>query len=129
MFEILAAKGMHYLLEIVHDWKRDYHVNDKGDIVFQNKALLNNIRFNNNSLHEITNHSSGFENLPETVQDPDEVWSVWGDERQRIVLRNYIKFGSDSAYIVQTKDGLVVDAFAMSLKQTDKYRKGILISQ
>ena len=122
---MLDAKGLHYLINLVHDWKEEYEVNKSGDIIFQCKALLSNIRFTNNSLHEIQKHSRGVENIPDTVENPDEVWSYWADpEKQLSVVRNYIKFGK-SCYIVQVKDGKITDAFVIGRKQANKYRKGV----
>lgn len=121
------AKGLHFVVEIVHEWKRDYQVNKKNDIIFQNEALRTNVRFTNNSLHEVQKHSRGLENLPATIENPDEVWSLWENVgEQRSVLRNYITFGK-TCYIVQSKDGVITDAFAVSNKQANKYRKGVLL--
>jgi hypothetical protein len=125
--EGLAAKGLHYLLEIVDEWRSNEPVNKKGDIIFQNKELYSNVRFTSNSLHEVQKHSRGFENIPATVKKPDEVWSTWEDvNKQRVVLRNYIKFGKTS-YVVQTRDGIVIDAFAVSNRAANKYRKGVIL--
>jgi hypothetical protein len=125
--EGLAAKGLHYLLEIVNDWRDNEPVNKKGDIIFQNKELFTNVRFTSNSLHVVQKHSRGFENIPAAVKQPDEVWSTWEDvNKQRVVLRNYIKFGKTS-YVVQTRDGIVIDAFAVSNRAANKYRKGVIL--
>lgn len=129
MFEILAAKGLHYLLNIVHEWKEKYHVDEKDNIVFQNKFLLANVRFSNNSMHTIQTHSAGFENIPTTIEDPDECWMTWGDAKQKIVLRNYIKFGEQEGYVVQTRDGVISDAFSVGARGMNKYRKGIYYSK
>lgn len=122
-----AATGLHYMIDTIDEWRDDYHINKKGDVIFQNKELYSNIRFTNNSLHEIQKHSRGFENIPATVQHPDEVWGLWeNEEKQLQVLKMYIKFGKVS-YLVQTKDGIITDAFSVNNKQLNKYRKGILL--
>jgi len=125
--EGLAAKGLHHLLEVVHEWRKNEPVNKAGDIIFQHKPTLTNVRFTNNSLHTVQQHSRGFENIPATIKAPDEVWASWQDPgRQRVVLRNYIKFGKTS-YVVQTRDGVIVDAFAESKRGANKYRKGVIV--
>jgi SPP1 gp7 family putative phage head morphogenesis protein len=125
--EGLAAKGMHELIEVVNEWRDKYPVNKDGDIVFQYKPTYTNIRFTAKSLHTIHKHARGFENIPATVQNPDEVWNSWEDPgTQLATMRNYIKFGSTS-YIVQTRDGIVVDAFAVSSRGSNKYRKGVIL--
>lgn len=123
---LLAAKGLHAILNIVDSWREKYHHGTKGQVIFQNKTTLTNIVFNNNSLHEIQKHDKGFEYLPTTLTGPDEIWMSWGDAKQRVVLRNYIMFGKIS-YVVQTRDGVVTDAFAITKKGANKYRKGIVI--
>lgn len=124
--QLLQAKGLHALIETVNEWRDTYHVDDKHNIVFQNKELFTNVRFNNNSLHTIQKHSSGFENIPDTIADPDEVWMFWQSaESQKVVCRNYIIFGKP-CHVVQTIDGYVSDAFAVNKSQANKYRKGVL---
>lgn len=125
--EGLAAKGLHQLLEIVNGWREEHLVNKAGDIIFQYKPTYTNVRFTSNSLHAIQPHARGFENIPDTIKNPDEVWMTWEDPgSQLVVLRNYIKFGSTS-YIVQTRDGVVVNAFVVSNRGANKYRKGVII--
>jgi hypothetical protein len=125
--EGLAAKSLHQLLEIVNGWRDEHRVNKAGDIIFQYKQTYTNVRFTSNSLHAIQQHARGFENIPTTVKTPDEVWMSWEDPgNQYVVLRNYIKFGR-SCYIVQTRDGIIVDAFAVSPRGANKYRKGVIL--
>ena len=122
---IKAATGLHYLVETVNEWKNDYHTN-KGDVIFQNKASFTNVKFTGKSLHAIQQHSRGFENIPATIEKPNEIWMSWknvADQRQ--VLRNYINFGK-TCYIVQTVDGIVSDAFAVSKIGANNYRKGLI---
>jgi hypothetical protein len=120
------ASGLHQIVAIVEGWKHNYKTEDNGDIIFQNKDTFTNIVFNNVSIHNIQKHPRGFEGLPNTLQDADEIWGTWGDEKQKVVLRNYITFGEKVSYIAQTKDGVVVDAFAVSNGSLDKFRKGII---
>lgn len=123
----LAAKGVHHLAEVVDEWKDEYHVNKNGDIVFQNTKLFSNIRFTANSLHTIQKHSRGFENIPETVSNPNEVWASWADEKKQLKsVRNYIIFGSVN-YVVQTVSGEITDAFAVNNRSINKYRKGVIL--
>jgi hypothetical protein len=123
----LAAKGVHHLSEIVDGWKDEYHVNKNGDIVFQNTKLFSNIRFTGKSLHAIQKHSRGFDNIPETVSNPAEVWSMWENpEKQLKSVRNYIIFGTVN-YVVQTVAGEITDAFAVNQRSINKYRKGVIL--
>lgn len=127
--EGLAAKGVHHLTEIVTEWKDKYHVNDNGDVVFQNAKLFSNVVFTAKSLHQIQKHSRGFENIPETVSNPDEVWSYWDNpapEKQLNSIRNYIIFGKVN-YVVQTLAGEITDAFAVNNRSINKYRKGVIL--
>ena len=117
---------MQELFAIFHEWQKDYHF-EKDVITFQNKEQYSNIRFNNNSFHEVAKHPRGAENLPETLMNPNEIWARWGDEKQMIVLRNYILIGQNISYICQTKDGVVIDAFAATASQISKYRKGLIL--
>jgi hypothetical protein len=123
----LAAKGVHYLAEIVDGWKDDYHVNKDGDVIFQNTKLFSNVRFTAKSLHTIQKHSRGFDNIPEAVSNPNEVWAMWeDDEKQLKSVRNYIIFGS-VCYVVQTVAGEITDAFAVNNRSINKYRKGVVL--
>lgn len=125
--EGLGANGFHYLMETIDGWRDKEHVSKNGNIVFQHKSTLSNVMLTSNSIHEIQKHSRGFENIPETVKAPDEVWSQWEDASlQMDTLRNYIKYGSTS-FIVQTRNGFIVDAFAVSNKTVNKYRKGVIL--
>jgi len=124
--EIKPAKAMHHLLRVVDDWRSEYHSKQNGDIVFQNKELKSNIFFTSASLHTIAKHSTGFENIPLVLMKPDEVWMRWEDTTsQEVVLRNYIKFGKLS-YVVQTRNGVVTDAFAVSNTAANNFRKGVI---
>lgn len=123
----LAAKGMHYLLDIVEDWKKQYHHAANGDIIFQNTRLMSNVIFNSRSLNAVRGHSSGFENLPKCIMAPDEVWSTWVDvDTQMKVQRCYMLFGRVS-YCVKTVDGIIIDAFSISNTAANKYRRGVLL--
>jgi hypothetical protein len=114
-------------INIIDEWKKTYHVNARGEIVFQNKESLANVRFDNHSFHNISKNSRGVENLPETIQQPTEIWMRWEDEiKQDVVLRNYILTGSNFSYICQTRAGVVVNGLTVVNSRVDKYRKGLL---
>ena len=113
---------MYQMLKIVEEWKLKHH-SDKTEVVFQDKQFLTNIRFNQNSLNVISKNSKGFENLPGTLENPNEIWSSIENEQ---IKRNYITFGKPYSYIVQTKSGLVENAFLTT--SADKYRKGVWLT-
>lgn len=116
------ATGMHYLINQVNEWKQDYHVDKLDNIIFQNKQLYSNIVFTNNSLHAIQNHAQDVEKLPDTIENPDMVWSKWADAKdQKEVLRTYIK----DNYVVMTKDGKIIDARRVYDAHLNRYRKGV----
>ena len=118
---------LYHFLDTVNEWRQKYPTNKKGEIIFQNEHLLTNVRFSDIAIHKIQNHFEGFENIPDAIKEPDEVWSLWDDpKKQRVVLRNYILFGKKN-YIVQTKDGQITDAFAATNTSTEKYRKGVIL--
>lgn len=123
----LRAIGMHFMANEVDRWRQKYHSKTNGDLVFQNKRLFANVTWNSNSFHAVGKHQRGFENIPEVIANPDEVWGLWEDvDKQLVSLRTYIKFGR-SSYLVFTKDGIIKDAYALSGNSTDKYRKGLLL--
>lgn len=121
------AKAFQYLIAIVNEWRKDYHVNREGDVIFQNKRTLANVRFTDNSLHTIEGHAKGFEMIPETIEDPSEIWSLWADKKKQLsVIRYYIKY-STFPFVVTTLDGVITDAFIVSPKAANKFRKGLPI--
>lgn len=118
----MKRDGLHYLIKLVNEWREKYHADHKGTVTFQNKELMSNVRFTNGSMHAIQNHSRGVELLPETIENPDEVWSWWEDaKKQRVTMRSYIA----GDYVVLTKDGQITDGFLVRSK--DKYRKGCIL--
>lgn len=126
--EGLRAIGLHYMMNLAQDWRKDYHTDHRGNIVFQNKKTHANVRLNDMAIHTIHKHSRGVANLPDTIMNPSEVWSKWEDVgKQTKVLRSYLLFGSTS-YVVLTLDGQVMDAFACSNKEIKRYRTGVIIS-
>lgn len=125
--EIGEAKSLHYLSQVVTRWRSEYPLNAKHDLVFQNKATLTNVIFTGMSLHAIEKHSRGFENIPQTVMNPDELWSLWEDpDKQMVVMRYYISFGP-ACYVVKTRDGIIMDAFACTPSAANKYRRGVIL--
>ena len=125
MINFFSAKGMATMMAIYQSGKDKYHVNEKHQIIFQNKKTFANVRFDDNSFHAVEKNMRGFELLPETIQKPDEIWSYWADPaKQLIPVRNYIKIGKIN-YIVQTKNSHVENAFAVAKSSLNQYRKGL----
>lgn len=124
----LTKPNMLQILSIIDEWKGKYH-HDKSNVIFQNKKLLTNIVFDNHSLHTISqNNPTGFENIPDALINPSEVWSYWQDSKnQDIVIRHYILIGEKKCYICITKMGVIQNAFVFDLKRLDQYRKGALM--
>jgi len=123
---LLAATGLHQVMAIVDDWKDKYTTDKKGNVIFQNNDTYTNVILSNISIHNIQKHPRGFEGLPSTIEKPDEIWGTWENEKQTVVLKNYITFGKKISYIVQTKDGVITDAFAVSNGSLSKFRKGVI---
>lgn len=125
--EGFAATDLHKVVNIVKKWEKDHHTRRTGEIVFQNTRLFTNVIWNNQSLHEVQKHQRGIENIPATIQDPDEVWTNWADvESQQATKRTYLKFGK-TCYLVQTLDGIIQDAFAVTPSAADRFRTGVII--
>lgn len=123
----LRAKGLHYLLVIVGDWRQNYHVDNRANLVFQNKATFANVRLSDATIHEIAKHPTGFENIPRCIENPSELWTKWVNVgKQQDVLRAYILYGP-TCYVVTTLNGVVLDAFACSRVEINKYRTGVII--
>lgn len=121
-----VTDGLHYMVRQYDAWRRTEHTDMLDNIILQNQALMTNVRFPSNVLHTMHKHPRGFNNLPDTVKDPDEVWMTWKNaDEQRTVLRNYCKFDERSCYVVQTENGSVTDAFLVSEAGAEKYRKGV----
>jgi superfamily II helicase len=127
MKELIDSKpSMLFIAKLVDGWKQHFHTDKLGNIIFQNKSTFANVRFTNNTLHEIQHNSRGIENLPEAIKSPDEIWSSWLDpNKQMVVLRNYILIGSNGNYVVSTKDGTIINAIFVVNSSIDKYRKGL----
>lgn len=115
-------KKLSEIMAIVGEWKNKYHCNNKGDIVFQNKPTRANVVLDDNTIHIIAKHPDGFDKMAATISG-GEIWSLWGDQKQLVVLRNYI----NGNYIVSTRNGRVVDAFQVANRSINNYRKGVLI--
>lgn len=117
------ADKLHHLVALIDEWKHDYPDKNKvGGIVFRNDKLLSNVFWSEKSWHTIHKHPKGAEQLPKTIENPDQVFSLWEDpETQRVVLRTYIK----GNYIVKTRDGQIVDALLVD--NVKRFMKGVLI--
>jgi hypothetical protein len=74
-------------------------------------------------------HLRGFENLPDTIEKANEVWSYWENPKvQRVVIRNYILIGEKSDnFVVTTRDGVVEDTNFVTNSRLDNYRKGVIL--
>jgi len=123
----LAAKPFHQLVETIHGWKSLYHNDHRGNIVFQNKETLANVRLGDGAIHTIQKHQRGFENIPRCIEKPTEIWGKWENVgTQKVVLRAYLLIGRTS-YAVLTRDGHITDAFAFSNGSENKLRNGLII--
>jgi hypothetical protein len=124
-------KRLSHIMAVIQAWREKYHVDKNShDIIFQNRETFANVRFTNNSLNAIREHPKGFENIPDAIAHPHEIWSRWenaGD--QKIVIRTYLLFGKGFAYVVITKKGHIDDALALSSRSVEKYRKGVILSR
>lgn len=109
---------MYQMLQIVEDWRKKYK-NDATRIVFQNERLKSNIILNQNSLNNISRKSKGFENIPDAVMAPDEVWSSIDSGK---VIRQYIKEENSLIFVVTTINGLIEE---IDLTTSKKYKKGV----
>lgn len=122
-----ASHDMRYLMETVSEWRRTYHVDQHHNLVFQNQATFSNVRMTDGVISKILRHPTGFHNLPETIENPSEIWATWEDmDIQRVVMRNYLLFGR-ICYMVKTVDGRVTDALAVSSGGINKYRRGLIL--
>jgi hypothetical protein len=116
------------MASLVDDWKQKYHVNNKHEVIFQNKDLLSNVRFPNGFMHKNHSPNRGFSNLPETIQNPSEVWSLWKDPKsQKDVIRNYILKGKEVNYVVSTLNGVIQSAKIVVTSKLNRIRKGVII--
>jgi hypothetical protein len=121
--------NMQQSIAIMDEWREKYYTDTRGNIIFQNKATFANVRFNNASYTAMKN-TRGLENVPETIQHPTEIWSRWEDPaKQMVTLRNYILLGSNGNYVIQTRDGIVVNGIFVVNSFLDRYRKGLIILQ
>lgn len=107
------------------NWRDLYHEDSLGNVVFQNKDLLNNVFLMPEVIHKIHAHPKGAEALPATIMYPSEVWSDWKNvDIQNTVMRNYLLFGPKLTYLVQTTAGIVTDAKLITRGQAETYRIG-----
>lgn len=113
---------LHHFIESWEMWKHEYHSDQMGNVVFQNKKLLTNVRFTSKSFHNVRNNLKGFEKIPDTIMHPSEVWSYWKDPNKQIdVYRNYLK----DNYLVTTLNGEVQNAY--TVENISKYRTGVIV--
>lgn len=118
----MRPNTLHHFLTLVDNWKHSYPGKQLGSIMFQNEKLLSNVFWNQKSFNTIHKHPAGAAQLPETIMNPDSVWSYWTDpEKQTVVLRNYIK----GNYVVQTRDGIIENGFLVD--NTKRFKKGCIL--
>lgn len=118
----MTVSKLHHFVELLDTWKHNYAGPQMGSIMFRNDKLLTNVFWNSKSFQTIHKHPKGAEQLPETIENPDQVFSLWEDPKtQRVVLRTYIK----GNYIVKTRDGIVVDGLLVD--NVSRFRKGVII--
>lgn len=122
----LTTPTLKQQIEIVSDWRKEFHVNNEGDVVFQNKEFLMNVRFTDNTLHYIQKKPQGMENIPKAIREPDEIWGQWENVKNQVeVLMNYILVEGKQGYIVQTRKGIIENAFLT--RNVNKYRVGLIL--
>jgi hypothetical protein len=116
-----------YLLNLIKQWEQDYHVDKTGDIIFQNKEFLLNVRFTNGSLNQVKKNPRGLEHLPDAISKPYEIWGRWDNVKdQQVVLMNYILSDESHIFVAQTKSGNIINTAIDTIGNIDKYRTGIL---
>ncbi len=100
-----------------------------NDTIFQNKDFMLNVRLPHDVLKAINKKAAGIENVHQAITKPSEIWAHWENEKeQKTVLMNYVLFSDKKAYIVETKKGVVVDAYIRQHTDSKNLRrKGILL--
>lgn len=110
---------------LIDQWRKAHWEDTLGNIVFQNKQTLTNVFLTPEAIHAIKQHPRGAEKLTDTIERPSEIWSRWKDVyKQRVVLRNYLLFGQNISYLVQTAGGQVQDAKIISRNNAERFRIG-----
>lgn len=118
---------MHQMLAQTSEWENNHHV-EKGIIYFQNKETFSNVKLTNESFLTIAKNSRGFENLADAIENPNEIWSYWETPKKQLVtIRNYILFGNNGNYVVNTKDCIIQNAIFVVNSRVDRYRTGLLL--
>ena len=114
------------LLKLVKQWEQSHHVDKTGDVIFQNKEFMINVRFTHDSLNQVKKNPRGLEHLPDAITKPDEIWGKWDNaETQQIVLMNYILSDEKHIFVVKTKAGNIIDTKVDTIGNINKYRTGI----
>ncbi len=118
----MTVNKLHHFVALMDEWRRDYPGDKLGEIIFRNEQLLTNIFWNNKSFQNVHKHPKGAEQLPDTIEKPDSVWSYWKDPNdQKDVYRHYIR----GNYVVKTLNGNIEDAFLVD--NPKRFEKGVLI--
>ena len=100
---------------------------DHTDVVFRNHQWLLNVRASTDKIRQIAKRSRGVENIKRTIEHPDEIWGRWEDpNKQKTAIINYLAHDEKYTYIVETKGGIVQNAFYRLHEDSKKLRmKGV----
>lgn len=113
---------LHHFVTLMDKWKHEYPGDKLGEIIFRNEKLLTNVFFNSKSFQAVHKYPKGAEQLPETIEHPDSVWSFWANPKeQKDVIRHYIK----GNYVVKTLNGNITDAYLVD--NINRFRKGCIL--
>lgn len=116
------ANKHHFVTHVLDNYKHENHSDVKGNIIFQCKPVYSNVVFNSKSLQAIMKNSRGFEQLGETISNPDSIFSSWVDpEHQTSVKRVYIK----GKYVVFTTDSIITNAYLVD--DVNSVKEGVMI--
>lgn len=91
----------------VKDWKKD-----KNDVVFINKEWNFDILLQESDINEIKGKVKGFENIKECIEKPSVIYGRWKNEKtQKEVILNFVLYDNKNAYICETLNGVIIDAY------------------
>jgi hypothetical protein len=108
----------------VNDWHEKTPSKDRTEILFRNHDWMLNIRMNQETINKIGSKTRGFENIRKAVEQPSEIWARWEDaDEQKDVRMNYILFGQDYTYVVETLSGLIQDAYLLQSESSINNRR------
>jgi SPP1 gp7 family putative phage head morphogenesis protein len=100
------------VLLAIEDWQKVQPTRERKELLFRNHEWKLNVFMNTESVQKIAKKTRGIENIKTAIEHPDELWGRWANvDNQKVVVMNYIIFQKNSAYIVETKGGIVQDAY------------------